>query len=45
MLALACVSLLVLIAVVWSTRSSATARQPSQPAAAAVQLAVLPLKS
>ena len=45
MLALACVSLLVLIAVVWNTRQYSSARPPSQPAAApAVQLAVLPLK-
>jgi len=44
MLALACVSLLVLIAVVWNTRQYSSARPPSQPAAApAVQLAVLPL--
>jgi len=45
MLALVCVSLLALIAVVWSTRRYATARPPSQTGVApAVQLAVLPLK-
>jgi TolB-like protein/Tfp pilus assembly protein PilF len=45
-LALACVSLLVLIAVVWTTRRFSTVRPPpaSTAAAPAVQLAVLPLK-
>src|SRR6185436_6356661 len=44
-LALACVSLLVLIAVVWSTRRYAAAPPASRSAAAPeVQLAVLPLK-
>ena len=44
-LALACVSLVILIAVVWTTRQYSSARPPSPPAAApAVQLAVLPLK-